>query len=142
MNTHLQTVDRASIEQFMHGQVACWNAHDRSGFLDWYKKMATLSLEIEYVGRTDQKDGWFVIEEMWDKHNTQFELVVATTAINGNEAAVHHHNNIRGTDVTIESIETYRFEPGRLWVRYFLKAPASDSVDTEQFRGLAQAPVA
>ena len=55
---------------------------------------------------------------------------------------MHHLNNIRGTDVTIESIETYRFEPGRLWVRYFLKTPTSDSVDTEQVRGLAQSPAA
>ncbi|NVO04701.1 MAG: hypothetical protein HXX19_01460, partial [Rhodoferax sp.] len=62
MNTPLQSVDRAAIEQFMHGQVACWNAHDRGGFLAWYKKMAAESLEIEYVGRSDQKDGWFVIE--------------------------------------------------------------------------------
>ena len=132
----MTTVDQATIERFMQGQVACWNGHDKAGFMALYREVAAQSLEIEYVGRPLQ-DGWFVIEEMWDKHNQQFELGVVTTLYNGNEAAVHHHNKIRGSDVIIESIETYRFEPGRLFVRYFLKTPDAGKVDLTQFRGFA-----
>ena len=134
----LLPVTAKTIERFMRGQVSCWNAHDRAGFMALYREMAPLSLEIEYVGRTDQRDGWFVMEEMWEKHNAQISLEVGTTIQNGNEVALHHRNLIVGTDLAIESIETYRFEPGRLFVRYFLKPPGGEGVDTEQFRGLAQ----
>jgi hypothetical protein len=39
----------------------------------------------------------------------------------------------------IESIETYRFEAGRLLVRYFLKPPAAAGTDLAHFRGFAAA---
>ena len=74
---------------------------------------------------------------MWAKHNQQFELGVVTAICNGDEAAVHLDNKIRGSDVIIESIETYRFEPGRWFVRHFLKTPAASTVDQTQFRGFA-----
>jgi hypothetical protein len=125
------------IEYFMSGQVRCWNNHDKAGLLALYREMAPALLSIEYVGRAQQADGWLVIEEMYDKHNHQFRLEVVNTIINGNEAAVHHRNCICGTDTVIESIETYRFEPGRLYVRYFLKAPQDGAVNLSQFRGFA-----
>ena len=130
------TVDKASIERFMKGQVACWNSGDREGFMAHYREMASEQLYIGYAGRSDPNTGWFIIEEMWDKHNAGFRLEVVETIINGNEVAVHHRNCIKGTDAVIESIETYRFEPGRLSVVYFLKAPAQ-AVELEQFRGFA-----
>ena len=130
-------VDPQWIERFMTGQVACWNAHDRAGFMALYREVAPEHLDIGYAGRSDTADGWFVIEEMWDKHNAQFRLEVVDTLINGSEAAVHHRNCIVGSDAVIESIETYRFEPGRLSVVYFLKPPAAPAVDLGQFRGFA-----
>ena len=133
----MNTIDPARVKNFMTGQVAAWNRHDKAGFLALYREMAPEFLDIQYAGRPKQDDGWFVIEEMWDKHNHQIALEVGMTIINGNEAAVQHRNLIVGTDLSIESIETYRFEPGRLHVRYFLKPPASESVDTNQFRGFA-----
>jgi hypothetical protein len=133
----MSTVSRAAIEAFMHGQVASWNVHDRDTFMAWYRRMAPQWLLIEYVGRENQGEGWFVIEEMWDKHNAQITLEVVVTIINGNEAAVHHRNRIVGTDTAIESIETYRFEPGGLLVRYFLLPPPDNRVNLNQFRGLA-----
>jgi hypothetical protein len=133
----MTTVDKAAIERFMHGQVVCWNAHDKAGLMALYREMASEHLEIGYAGRGEQKDGWFIIEEMYDKHNAQFRLEVVETIINGNEAAVHHRNCIVGSEAVIESIETYRFEPGRLSVVYFLKPPAAQDVDLNQFRGFA-----
>lgn len=44
-----------------------------------------------------------------------------TKIINGNEAACHIRNVIKGTDRAIVTIELYRFEEGRLFVRYFIK---------------------
>lgn len=124
----------------MRGQVECWNAQDKAGFLALYRAMAPEALDIEYVGRSDQHDGWFVIEEMWDKHNHQITLDVVACIVNGNEAAVHHRNCIVGTDLAIESLETYSFAPGRLAIRYFLKPPPTAGLDLEQFRGFADAP--
>ena len=132
-------LDHHTIERFMKGQVACWNAHDKAGFMALYREMAPQSLEIAYVGRDEQADGWFVIEEMWDKHNAAITLDVVATIINGHEAAAHHRNCIVGTDLAIESIETYAFAPGRLSVRYFLKPPTSAATDLAQFRGFAAA---
>lgn len=130
-------VDKATIERFMRGQVQCWNAHDRAGLMALYREVAAEHLDIGYAGRANDKDGWFIIEEMFDKHNAQFRLEVVETIINGNEAAVHHRNCIIGSDAVIESIETYRFDPGRLSVVYFLKPPAAQGVDLNQFRGFA-----
>jgi hypothetical protein len=128
-----------AIMAFMQGQAQCWNAHDKAGMLAHYRAVAPMGLDIEYVGRADQAEGWLVLEEMYDKHNAQFRLEQVVTIVNGNEAAAHHRNCIRGTDIVIESIETYRFEPGRLFVRYFLKAPEAAAVDLSQFRGFAPA---
>lgn len=136
----MNPVTPETIQRFMHGQAAAWNSHDKAGLLALYREVAAEHLSIEYVGRADQADGWLIIEEMFDKHNAKFRLEQVTTIINGNEAAAHHRNCIRGTDIVIESIETYRFEPGRLFVRYFLKAPEAAAVDLSQFRGFA--PVA
>lgn len=130
--------DPPAIERFMKGQVAAWNAHDKAGFMALYREMAPHGLDIGYAGRDEPADGWFVIEEMWDKHNRGITLDVVATIVNGSEAAVHHRNCIVGTDQAIESIETYRFEAGRLAVRYFLKPPAAaGSADLGQFRGFA-----
>jgi hypothetical protein len=139
MTTSATLVDPIAIERFMRGQAACWNAHDKAGFMAHYREMAPEHLEIGYAGRTTDKDGWFIIEEMWDKHNAQISLDIVETIINGNDVAVHHRNCIVGGNAVIESIETYRFAPGRLSVIYFLKPPSGD-VDLNQFRGLATEP--
>ena len=133
----MHQISPEQIEHFMSGQVRCWNNHDKAGLLALYREAAPDLLDIEYVGRAQQVDGWLVIEEMFDKHNHQFRLEVVNTVINGNEAAVHHRNCIVGSNQVIESIETYRFGPGTLHVRYFLQPPQDASVNLEQFRGFA-----
>jgi len=52
----------------------------------------------------------------------EIEEVVAI--VNGNEAACHNRNKVRGTSMAIETIELYRFDAdGGLLVRYFIKQP-------------------
>lgn len=133
----MSQINPEQIQRFMSGQVRCWNHHDKAGLLALYREMAPAELSIEYVGREQQAGGWLVIEEMFDKHNHQFRLEVVNTIINGNEAAVHHRNCMVGSSQVIESIETYRFGPGTLHVRYFLQPPQDASVNLEQFRGFA-----
>lgn len=133
----MSPINPEQIQRFMSGQVRCWNHHDKAGLLALYREMAPAELNIEYVGRDQQADGWLVIEEMFDKHNHQFRLEVVNTIINGNEAAVHHRNCIVGSSQVIESIETYRFGTGTLHVRYFLQPPQDAGLNLEQFRGFA-----
>jgi len=134
----MSTVDRADMEGFMRGQVESWNAHDRDAFMAWHRRMAPVSLDIEYIGRAQQEDGWFVIEDTWNKHNTQITVEVVAMIVNGQEVAVHHRYHIAGTRSAIEAIETYRFDPGRLYVRYFILPPTNPELDLNQFRGLAE----
>lgn len=131
--------DAAAIHAFLKGQVEAWNAHDRERFVGWYREIAPALLQIDYAGRPEKRGGLEVIEEMYDQHNQQIRLEVVSTILNGNEAALHHRNCIVGTDLVIESIETYRFEAGKLFVRYYLQPPGGAGVDMQQFRGFAQA---
>ena len=82
----MHQIPSEQIKRFMSGQVRCWNNHDKAGLLALYREAAPDLLDIEYVGRTQQADGWLVIEKMYDKHNHQFRIEVVSTIINGNEA--------------------------------------------------------
>jgi hypothetical protein len=111
-----------SIEHFLHEQVHAWNAGDKQAFLGAYRKVAPNGLQIEYVGRP-AADGWLVLEGMWQQQSARIEVEEVAAIVNGNEAACHNRNKVRGTSTAIETIELYRFDEGRLQVRYFIKQP-------------------
>jgi hypothetical protein len=116
-------MNHAEIEHFLHTQVGCWNAGDKSGFMAAYRQAAEGGLTIEYVGR-DPADGWAVLEAMWERQNSAVEIEEVHVIINGSEAACHNRNKIRGTGKAVETIEVYRFDPRqRLTVRYFIRHP-------------------
>ena len=56
-SANTSTLSADGILRFMKGQVAAWNAHDKSAFMACYREAAPNGLEIEYVGRADQADG-------------------------------------------------------------------------------------
>jgi len=118
-----RTLDAASIEAFIHSQVHHWNAGDKDGFLGAYRKVAPNGLQIEYVGRPVAADGWPVLEGMWAQQSAKIEIDEVLIVVNGNEAACHNRNKVRGTAMVIETIELYRFDQGRLAVRYFIAQP-------------------
>jgi hypothetical protein len=111
--------DKRLIEQFLHGQVECWNKGDKEGFFAHYRRMADKGLSIEYVGQPE-RDAWQVLEGMWAQQNAKIRISVRATIINGNEAACHHLNAFVGGEGGIETIEVYRFDEGLLSVRYFV----------------------
>lgn len=115
-------MDHAVIRKFLHAQLQAWNAADKAAFFDAYRAMAPAGLQIEYVGRP-ATDGWPVLDTMWTQQNARIAIEEVVTVINGNEAACHNRNLVRGTAATIETIELYRFDAGRLLVRYFIKQP-------------------
>lgn len=115
-------MDKADIEDFLHAQVAAWNAGDKIAFFAAYQLAAPKGLEIEYVGRP-AGDGWPVLEGMWAQQSAKIEIEEVVAIVNGTEAACHNRNKVRGTTIAIDTIEIYRFEGGRLTVRYFIKQP-------------------
>lgn len=115
----MTVTDQHAIEDFLHGQVACWNKGDQEGFFAHYRRVAPKGLSIEYVGQP-ARDGWPVLEGMWEQQQPRIRVEVRQTIIKGNEAACHHRNAFIDGDGGIETIELYRIEEGVLSVRYFV----------------------
>ena len=115
-------MDKQAIEHFLHTQMQAWNAGDKEGFIAAYRQAAPNGLTIEYVGRPPS-DGWPVLEGMWAQQSAKIEIEEVVAIVNGSEAACHNRNKVRGTALAIETIELYRFDAGRLSVRYFVKQP-------------------
>ncbi|WP_313634244.1 nuclear transport factor 2 family protein [Massilia timonae] len=117
------SMDTDPIRRFLHTQAACWNAGDKAGFLSAYREAAPAGLTIEYVGHP-ASDGWPVLDAMWARQNAAIAIEEVALIVNGNEAACHNRNLVRGTERAIETIELYRFDSeGRLAVRYFIARP-------------------
>jgi hypothetical protein len=115
-------VNKATIEQFLHAQAKAWNDGDKAGFFGAYSAVAPGGLQIEYVGRP-AAEGWPVLEAMWAQQSAKIQIEEVASIVNGNEAACHNRNWVRGTENRIETIELYRFDSGRLQVRFFIKQP-------------------
>lgn len=109
------------MKDFLHGQVACWNAGDKASFFAHYKAMAPNGLTIEYVGQARHHDAWQVLEGMWAQQNARIRIEVAACIVNGGEAACHHRNLMREGDGGVDTIELYRVGEGTLDIRYFVQ---------------------
>jgi len=116
-------MDKTTIEHFLHAQVRAWNVGDKEGFFAAYRSVAPESLQIEYVGRGPAAEGWTILEGMWAQQNSKIEIEEVALIINGSEVACHNRNKVRGNSLTIETIELYHFDNGRLTVRYFIHQP-------------------
>jgi hypothetical protein len=112
-------VNKAAIDQFLHTQAEAWNDGDKDTFFDAYRAVAPRGLQIEYVGRPAD-NGWPILETMWAQQSAKIQIEVIATIVNGDEAACHNRNWVRGTQNWIESIELYRFDAGRLTLRFFI----------------------
>ncbi|OYV01089.1 MAG: hypothetical protein CFE45_06360 [Burkholderiales bacterium PBB5] len=124
MSTASTLPTAAAITDFVHAQVAAWNAGDREAFFAAYRQAAPNGLRIEYVGRGPASDGWPVLEHMWAQQAARIQIEALALVVNGTEAACHHRNHLRGTTTVIETIELYHFQgDGQLGVRYFIATP-------------------
>jgi hypothetical protein len=110
--------DDHEIRHFLHEQVELWNAGKREEQTALYRRYASEGLTIEYVGQPIG-DGWATFNHMWDTFGGKVRVDVALMLVNGVEGACHHLNVRLASGLVNPSIETYRFEEGRLHVRYF-----------------------
>jgi hypothetical protein len=117
--------DPKTIETFLRTQYDLWSQARFEDMLEEFRKIAPNGLTIEYVGHPP-KDGWQELDDMWQQYGGKCPTEVKQLLVNGNEAATYIHNHLQTDDGvhTLPSIETYRFEDGKLHVRYF--HPAQD----------------
>ena len=101
-------MNKTAIEKFLHAQAKAWNDGDKSGFFGAYSAAAPSGIEIEYVGQP-AGDGGTILEAMWAQQNAKIQIEELIAIVNGNEAACHNRNWVRGTGTWIETIELYRF---------------------------------
>jgi hypothetical protein len=120
-------MDNSNIERFIHAQATAWNNGDKAAFLEAYRSVAPNGLTIEYIGRPIA-DGWPVLEAIWAQQNSKVQVEAVAIIVNAGEAACHNRNWIRGTQNWIETIELYRFDSGRLRVRYFIQQRSDPTV--------------
>ena len=64
-----------------------------------------------------------MLEGMWAQQSAKIEIEEVALIVNGNEAACHNRNKVRGSTLAIETIELYSFDNGKLTVRYFVRQP-------------------
>ena len=108
----------AEIHEFLTSQLEMFNEGRREEMTALYRKYAADELIIEYVGQP-VGDGWKTFDHMWDNYGGLVKTNCAEMFINGNEGACYMKNVRVATGVANPSIEIYRFEPGRLHIRYF-----------------------
>ncbi|MEY2893498.1 MAG: hypothetical protein RJA98_3406 [Pseudomonadota bacterium] len=119
------TLPPDAISAFLHAQVQAWNAGDREAFFAAYRQAAPAGLTIEYVGRAPATHGWPVLEKMWAEQSAKVEIEEVVMIVNGQDAAGHMRNKVRGTTMAIETMELYHFDAGHLAVRYFIRLPGA-----------------
>jgi hypothetical protein len=114
----MTTPDRAAIKQFIDQMLELWNAGDREGFMELYRRSAPGGLRLEFpVGAPAV--GWEGLEAMCDEHLGKTKVNNLKLIINGSEAAAVM-SNVHEDGSIDESIESYRFDPdGSLFVRWF-----------------------
>jgi hypothetical protein len=108
----------SEIKTFLTQQLEYWNSSRRAEMTALYKKYAQSKLIIEYVGQPIG-DGWTAFDHMWDNYNGKVRTDAIEMLVNGNEGACHYNNVRVATGIGNHSIEIYRFDEGRLHIRYF-----------------------
>ncbi|WP_380879589.1 hypothetical protein ACFB49_23120 [Sphingomonas sp. DBB INV C78] len=109
------------IATFLREQYLLWNDQKRDELMAYFRRMAPNGFTIEYVGRLPQ-DGEQAMEEMFAQYGGKCRTDLLQLLVNGNEAATYVDNRFVDTDVGMPSIETYKFEDGRMQIRYFHQA--------------------
>ena len=101
-----------------------WNEGDIEGVHAAFKALGPDGYTVEYVGEAPL-DGTAAVDDMWNGYGGTCTVDIVHLLVNGDEAAVLVHNNVKSPEgvTTLPSIETYRVEDGRLYVRYFHQTP-------------------
>lgn len=116
----MATPSRDAIEAFLRAQYDTWNQSKPDEMMALFDQIAPNGCTVEFVGG-ERMDGKLFLQGLWAKLGSSVKIELAYLMVNGNEAATcakNHHHSEDGYSITA-SIETYRFEDGKLHIRYF-----------------------
>lgn len=109
------------IAEFLRTQYLLWNDNKIDEMMAYFRRMAPNGFTIEYVGAEPQ-EGEQAMADMIAQYRGKVRTDLRQLLVNGNEAASYVDNRFLETDTGLPSIETYRFEDGKMYIRYFHQA--------------------
>ena len=125
----------AELKNWAEGYTRLWNAGDKQGWIDNYRKLAPGNFRMLDPVGTPEKNGFeHCCVDSWDlfQPNIRFRVVPGSLFICGNEVAwlLENHFSSGGRDQIGLSIETYRFEEnGDVTIRTYYKVPRHSNAE-------------
>ncbi|ALR22017.1 MULTISPECIES: nuclear transport factor 2 family protein [Sphingobium] len=114
----MSDVSKQDIENFITNQYRLWSENRIDEMMDLFRAIAPNGFTIQYVG-APEVEGEKAMADMIAEYAGKIRTDLVRLLINGNEAATVVDNIRNDTEQVIPSIETYRFENGKMYVRYF-----------------------
>jgi len=114
----MSDVSKQDIENFITNQYRLWSENRIDEMMDLFRAIAPNGFTIQYVG-APEVEGEKAMADMIAEYAGKIRTNLVRLLINGNEAATVVDNIRNDTEQVIPSIETYRFENGKMYVRYF-----------------------
>jgi limonene-1,2-epoxide hydrolase len=106
------------IASFITDQYRLWSEDKVEEMLALFQQIAPGGYTIQYVGQPVQ-EGEPAMAEMIHQYRGKVRTDLLQLIVNGNEAAAHVANRFVENGASMPSIETYRFDGGRMEIRYF-----------------------
>lgn len=112
------------LEQAIRDTYRLWNEGRRDALDSLFRSLGPDGFSIEYVGSAPVEGGR-AMDEMWAEYGGRCTTEALEVIANGHEGAAYVANHLQTADgiVTLPSLETYRVEDGRLYIRYFHRTP-------------------
>jgi hypothetical protein len=117
-----ETPSVAEIDRFIREQYRLWSADAVDDMLELFRNVAPRGYTIQYVGHPAE-EGNAAMATMISQYRGKVRTHLRQLIVNGAEAAAVVDNEFVETATTVPSIETYRFEGGRMEIRYYHEAP-------------------
>jgi hypothetical protein len=122
---------RAQLQDWAASYVALWNAGDKAGWIENWKRVAPGEIRmLDPVGTPEKRGFEECCAAPFDlfQPKVRFQIQEETLFICGNEVAwlLENHFTEGGQTQVHHSIETYRFEPdGSCVIRTYYRVPAA-----------------
>lgn len=114
----MSELSKQDIENFITSQYQLWSENRVDEMMALFRTIAPNGFTIQYVGEP-AIEGEKAMADMIASYAGKIRTELVRLLINGNEAAAVI-NNIRNESGEVKpSIETYRFENGRMHARYY-----------------------
>lgn len=111
-------LSQQDIEQFIINQYQLWSENRIDELMNLFRAIAPNGFTIQYVG-TPEIEGEKAMADMIANYAGKVRAKLVRLLINGNEAATVVDNIRNDSGEVKPSIETYRFENGRMHARYY-----------------------